>query len=56
MVGFYFDDQRWDKIWQRLEENGDSLSMMDLKTLFPDEDTAQSPSDETGETFYHRWR
>jgi hypothetical protein len=51
---FYFGDEHREKIWQRFEEQSDSLSMADLKALFPDEDTMQSASDETGETFNHR--
>ena len=50
-IGFYFDDERWDKIWQQYEINGDTLSMADLKTLFPDEPTVQSPTEDKGETF-----
>ena len=34
-VGFYFSDERWEKIWQRFDEKGDTLSMADLKKLFP---------------------
>jgi hypothetical protein len=36
-TGFYFDDQRWDRIWQRFEEKGEALSHDDLRSLFPDE-------------------
>jgi len=36
-AGFYFDDQRWDRIWQRFEEKGEALSHEDLRALFPDE-------------------
>jgi len=53
-VGFYFNDERWEKIWQRFDEKGDTLSMADLKKLFPDEATVQSPAEETGETFKHK--
>lgn len=53
-VGFYFDDARWEKIWQRFDEKGDTLSMADLKKLFPDEATVQSPAEETGVTFDHK--
>lgn len=49
--GFYFNDERWDKIWQQYETKGDTLSMADLKVLFPDEATVQNPADDTGETF-----
>ena len=53
-VGFYFDDDRWEKIWQRFDEKGDTLSMADLKKLFPEEATVQNPADENGQTFNHR--
>ena len=53
-VGFYFTDERWEKIWQRFDEKGDTLSMSDLKMLFPDEETVQSPAEETGEKFDHK--
>jgi hypothetical protein len=36
-AGFYFDDQRWDRIWQRFEEKGEALSHDDLREMFPDE-------------------
>ena len=35
--GFYFDDARWTRIWERYEEKGESLTHEDLRTLFPDE-------------------
>ncbi len=50
-IGFYFDDERWDKIWQEYETKGDTLSMADLKVLFPDEATVQNPAEDKGETF-----
>jgi hypothetical protein len=53
-TGFYFDDVRWEMIWQRYDEKGDTLSMADLKKLFPDEATVQNPADNTGETFNHK--
>ena len=53
-TGFYFNDERWELIWQRYEEKGDTLSMADLKILFPDEETVQNPADNTGETFNHK--
>lgn len=53
-VGFYFDDERWEKIWQRFDEKGDTLSMADLKQLFPDEETVQYPADDNGKTFNHK--
>ena len=53
-TGFYFNDERWELIWQRYEEKGDTLSMADLKILFPDEETVQNPAVDTGETFNHK--
>jgi hypothetical protein len=53
-VGFYFDDERWVKIWDRYEKKGDTLSMADLKKLFPDETTVQNPAVDNGETFSHK--
>lgn len=53
-IGFYFDDTRWEMIWKRYDEKGSTLSMVDLKALFPDEATVQNPSEETGEMFNHK--
>ena len=53
-TGFYFDDERWNKIWERFDEKGDTLSMADLKKLFPDEETVQSPAEDNGELFNHK--
>ena len=53
-TGFYFNDERWDKIWKRFDEKGDTLSMADLKALFPDEETVQSPAQDDGELFNHK--
>jgi hypothetical protein len=50
-IGFYFNDERWEKIWAQYETKGDTLSMADLKVLFPDEETVQNLADDTGETF-----
>ncbi len=50
-TGFYFDDERWETIWERYEAKGDTLSMADLLTLFPDEKVVQNPAKDTGETF-----
>ena len=36
-AGFYFDDARWERIWERYEEKGEALSHADLLMLFPDE-------------------
>jgi len=40
-TGFYFDDERWEKIWQRYDQKGESLTMADLRELFPDEPVLQ---------------
>lgn len=53
-VGFYFNDERWEMIWERYEKKGDTLSMADLKELFPDEKTVQNPALDTGEKFNHK--
>lgn len=48
--GFYFDDVRWEKIWQRYDQKGSSLTMADLLELFPEEPTLQArPLLQTGE-------
>jgi hypothetical protein len=36
-IGFYFDDDLWEKIWQRFDENGASLTREDSSDLFPEE-------------------
>lgn len=36
-TGFYLDDRRWEAIWQRYEEKGESLTHDDLRELFPEE-------------------
>ena len=41
-TGFYFDDQRWEMIWQRFDEKGESLTMEDLRQLFPDDETLKA--------------
>ena len=50
-TGFYFDDERWEIIWEQYEKKGDTLSMADLKELFPDEATVQNPAIDNGDTF-----
>jgi hypothetical protein len=40
--GFYFDDARWNRIWERYEEKGESLTHEDLRNLFPDEPALSS--------------
>lgn len=53
-TGFYFNDERWEMIWDRYEKKGDTLTMADLKTLFPEEETVQNPAEDNGETFNHK--
>lgn len=53
-TGFYFNDTRWEKIWERFDQKGDTLSMADLKELFPDEETVQNPADDNGEKYNHK--
>ena len=40
-TGFYFDDDRWDKIWEEFDLKGSSLTMDDLRRLFPDDESLQ---------------
>lgn len=53
-TGFYFDDERWEMIWERFDQKGDTLSMADLKALFPDEKTVQNPAIDNGEKYKHK--
>ena len=53
-TGFYFDDERWEMIWERFDQKGDTLSMADLKALFPDEETVQNPAADNGEKYKHK--
>ena len=38
-VGFYFDDAVWDAIWAEYDLKGQSLTMDDLKRMFPDDES-----------------
>jgi|GEM_PF-6689870 len=52
-IGFDFDDRAWDIIWQEYDKQEKTLSMADLKFLFPDDKSlkiALQP-DEKG----HKW-
>ena len=53
-TGFYFNDERWEMIWDRYEKKGDTLTMADLKAMFPEEETVQNPAEDSGETFNHK--
>lgn len=55
-VGFYFDDDRWDAIWAEYDSKGSSLTMDDLKRMFPDDEslnarTVQRTGSQLGEDF-----
>ena len=39
--GFYFSDERWDQIWARYEEKGETLTSIDLLKMYPDEQVLQ---------------
>ena len=53
-TGFYFNDERWEMIWELYDQKGDTLSMADLKVLFPDEETVQNPAVDDGKKFNHK--
>ena len=38
-IGFYFDDDRWDAIWAEFDRKGESLTMDDLRRMFPDDES-----------------
>jgi hypothetical protein len=38
-IGFYFDDDRWEAIWEEYDRKGESLTMDDLKRMFPDDES-----------------
>jgi len=38
-VGFYFDDDRWEAIWAEYDRKGESLTMVDLKRMFPKDES-----------------
>ncbi|RDH82382.1 MAG: hypothetical protein DIZ80_08790 [endosymbiont of Galathealinum brachiosum] len=43
-IGFYFDDERWDAIWAEYDLKGSSLTMDDLKRMFPDDESLKARS------------
>lgn len=49
-IRFYFNDERWEMIFDRYEEKGNTLSMADLKVFFPEVETVQAAADDSGET------
>ncbi|MDH5764902.1 MAG: hypothetical protein OEZ38_02710 [Gammaproteobacteria bacterium] len=38
-AGFYLDDSRWDLIWRAFDNKGESLTIEDLRKIFPDDDS-----------------
>jgi len=42
--GFYFDDDRWEKIWAFYDQKGESLTMADLRLLFPEDPVLDVPA------------
>jgi hypothetical protein len=40
--GFYFDDTRWEQIWVRYEEKGETLTSIDLLQMYPDEEVLKN--------------
>ena len=36
-VGFYFDDSRWEAIWAEFDKKGESLTLDDLRRMFPED-------------------
>lgn len=39
--GFYFNDDRWDQIWTRYGDKGETLTSVDLLAMFPQEEVLQ---------------
>lgn len=37
-AGFWLDDNRWGMIWQTFEEKARTLTLVDLREIFPAED------------------
>jgi len=43
-IGFYFDDDRWEAIWEEYDRKGESLTMADLKRMFPNDESLSAKS------------
>lgn len=43
-IGFYFDDDRWEAIWAEYDRKGESLTMDDLKRMFPNDESLTAVS------------
>ena len=41
-AGFYLDDARWDRIWERFEAKDEALTHADLLELFPEDPALQN--------------
>lgn len=39
--GFYFDDVRWNQIWESYDKKGETLTSADLLQMYPDEEVLQ---------------
>lgn len=55
-IGFYFDDDRWDAIWAEFDRKGSSLTLDDLRRMFPDDEslhavTVKRTGSQLGEEF-----
>lgn len=55
-IGFYFDDTVWDAIWAEYDIKGQSLTMEDLKRMFPEDEslnakTVKRTGSQLGEDF-----
>lgn len=55
-IGFYFDDDVWDAIWAEYDLKGQSLTMEDLKRMFPEDEslnakTVKRTGSQLGEDF-----
>ena len=55
-IGFYFDDNVWDAIWAEYDIKGQSLTMEDLKRMFPEDEslnalTVKRTGSQLGEDF-----
>jgi len=37
--GFYFNDERWEAIWEEYDIKGESLTMDDLRRMFPSDES-----------------
>ncbi len=50
--GFWFDDVRWQSIWATFDEKGATLSMADLREIFPDEEVLYEENQKIKQNLY----